>query len=50
MTPGFQKAGHCFLKSTCSLRAAKTVQIEFELSILDPNFSEIAFLVEIWPK
>jgi hypothetical protein len=47
MTAGFQKCQSLPLK-THSSATAKTVEIG--LSILKPNFSAIACLVEIWAK
>jgi hypothetical protein len=38
------------LKTTCSLRTAKEKTVQIGLSILNPNLSEIAFLVQIWAK
>jgi hypothetical protein len=51
MTPGFQKCQSWPLENhllTHELEKKKTVQIG--LSTLKPNFSEIAFLGEVWSK
>jgi hypothetical protein len=43
VTPGFQKMNYFFTQ-----KREKNVQTS--LSILNPNFSENAFLVEMWAK